>query len=216
MFRLLTPLGIALGLFVGPVVAQPTSVIHFSGLAYEEGTFPPSAYGEALTTVGSVTQIAAPLFWSPSRFSYTVHLGNMLSLGETVYGATHVVEYVGGTIAIFVDTLPSNATYGVNPPNTTCPTSFMDGSSMYLEGHFDSFTMTFNTDTSSGGAAGQITFTGGNAFPQLESPTGWTVGAQLGRATPQGYDLDWNGALYVDGPTATAIVPWGRIKSLYR
>ena len=216
MFKLLAPVGIVLCLLAGPTAAQLNTVIHFSGLGYEEGGLLPSMFGDQLNVVGNVTQIRAPLYWSPTRFSYTFHLSGLMSLGETVYGTTHVVEYSRGSIAIYVDTLPSNASYGVYPPNATSPASFADGQSVYLVGSFNSFTSTFNTATHSGSCVGNITFTGGNAFPQLTSPIGWTVAAQLGQATPAGYDVDWNGALYLAGPNATEVASWGQVKSLYR
>jgi hypothetical protein len=217
VFKLLASVGIALGLLVGPAAAQElNSVIHFSGLAFEEGHFPPSYFGESLTAVGNITQIQEPLFWSPSRYSYTFHIGGLMSLGEAVYGTIHVAEYVGGELTIHVDGLPSNAAYGTNPPNATSPATFMDGPTVYLQGYFSSFVMTFNTQSHSGSVAGKVTFTGGNAFPQLTNPVGWTVGAQIGYTVPAGYDVDWNGALYVSGPLATEVASWGQIKSLYR
>ena len=217
MFKLLAPVAIVLGLLVGSAAAQElNSVIHFSGLAFEEGGFPPSMFGEQLNAVGNVNQVEHPLFWSPTRFAYTFHIGGMLSLGEAVYGTTHVMEYSGGTFGIYVDTLPSNASFGVYPPNATSPATFEDGLGVYLVGGFNSFTMTYNTVTNSGSCVGNITFTGGNAFPQLASPDGWTVAAQLGHTTPTGYDADWNGALYLAGPTATEVASWGQVKSLYR
>jgi hypothetical protein len=216
VFKRLAPVAIVLGLLAGPAAAQLNTVIHFSGLGFEEGGLLPSMYGDQLSVVGNVTQIKHPLFWSPTRYSYTFYISGLMSLGETVYGTTHVTEYAGGSIAIYVDTLPSNGSFGVYPPNGTSPASFADGQSIYLIGSFNSFTGTFNTANHSGSCVGNITFTGGNAYPQLTSPIGWTVAAELGQATPAGYDVDWNGALYVAGPLATEVASWGQIKSLYR
>jgi hypothetical protein len=213
--KLLGLAGVLLALAAVPAAAS-TSMIHLSGACWEEGGFPPSIFGEELTAVGIVTQIKRPLFWSPSRFSYTWHASGLMSLGESVYGDTHVVEYAGGTFRIHVDALPSNATYGTFPPNATSPGTFMDGQSTYLEGNFTSFFMTLNTTTGSGSVFGSLTFTGGNAYPQLESPDGWTVGAQITGSQPAGYDADWNGSLFVEGPLPVENASWGSIKTLYR
>lgn len=215
MSKFLAPAGIILALAAGPASAG-TSVIHLSGFSFETGGFPVSDFGEELCAVGTVTQIKQPLFWSPTRYSYTWCVEGAVSLGEIVIGTTHVVEYSGATLKILVDDLPSNAHYGVNPPNATSPSTFVDGHGVYLEGSFSSLAMTLNTTTKGGSVVGSITFYGGNAFPQLQSADGWTVGAQITGTPPLGYDCDWNGSLFVDGPTGVEGVAWASIKAMYR
>jgi hypothetical protein len=216
VLRFLAPVGIALALLAGSATAQVTTVINFNGRSWETGGNPPSQFGDQLTSVGNITGVRRPLFWSPSRYSYTFDVSGLVSLGEVIYGTTHIVQYSGGKFRIHVDALPSNAAYGVNPPNATSPATFVDGTATYLEGDFSSFMTTYNTATTSGSLMGSLIFTGGNAYPQLASSTGWTVGAQLGRSAQGGYDTDWNGALYLAGPLATEVASWGQIKSLYR
>ncbi len=205
-------------LLVGGVVpAHATeNVIHLSGYCWEDGDFPPSAPGDEFEAVGVVTRIRRPLFWSPDRFSYTWHVSEMVSLGESVIGATHIAEYTGGRIAIHVDALPSNHDYGTSPPNATSPSSFTDGHGIYLEGRFDSCSMSFNEKTGQGAWVGEITFTGGNAYPQLQDDSGWSIGSQLSAGAPMGYCTATNGTLYVSGPLATEEVSWAGVKSLYR
>ena len=59
-------------------------------------------------------------------------------------------------------------------------------------------------------------FTAGNAFPQLQSATGWTIGSSIAGTSPAGYSGQLNGALYVDGPTNLSARTWAGVKSLYR
>ena len=215
MQKLLAATGIVLALAL-PAAASTTSMVHLSGFAWEDGSVVPSNPGDQLTAVGTVTSIKKPLFWSPSVFSYTWHMGGLSSLGEAVYGTTHVTQYSGGTLRIHVDSRPSNAAYGVNPPNATAPSTFIDGTAVYLEGNFTSFTMTLNTATGAGSLFGSLTFTGGNAYPQLTDPDGWTVGANLTSTAPTGWDTDVNATLFVAGPLAVETASWTSIKALYR
>lgn len=215
MSKFLATGGILLALAAGPVSAG-TSMIQLSGYSFETGSTAGSNFGEEMCAVGRVTQVKRPLFWSPTAYSYTWLADGMMSLGETVVGTTRVVEYSGGVFKIQVDALPSNASYGTNPPNATSPATFADGLSTYLEGSFTSLMMTMNSVTGAGSVTGAITFYGGNAFPQLENPEGWTVGAQVSGLAPQGYDVDWNATLYVAGPLGVEGVSWSNIKAMYR
>lgn len=215
VLKLLASAGIVLAL-AAPARATTTSMVQLSGKCWETGGAIPSQLGDELTAVGTVTSIRKPLFWSPSRFSYTWAMSGLVSTGESVYGTTRVTEYAGGIFRMHVDALPSNAVYGVNPPNATAPATFIDGASTYLEGNFTSFTMTLNTSTQAGSLFGSLTFTGGNAYPQLTDPAGWTVGATLTRTAPEGWDADVNATLFVSGPLGVDAASWASIKSLYR
>jgi hypothetical protein len=213
--KLLAAAGIVLALTL-PAAATTTSMVHLTGLCWEDGSTLPSNPGDQLNAVGTVTTIKKPLYWSPTRFSYTWQMSGLTSLGESVYGTTHVAQYVGGTFRMHVDALPSNAVYGVNPPNATVPSTFIDGTSVYLEGNFTEFTMTMNTATGAGSLFGNITFTGGNAYPQLQNPDGWSVGATITRTAPTGWDADVNATLFVSGPLAVDVTSWASVKAMYR
>jgi hypothetical protein len=87
---------------------------------------------------------------------------------------------------------------------------------MYLHGQLSEFILTYNHATSSGGLLGEVYFTNGNAYPQIQSADGWAVGANVSGLSPAGYDLAINGRVYVDGPLAVEAQTWGALKSLYR
>ena len=100
----------------------------------------------------------------------------------------------------------------------TSPATFTDGISVYLDGFFTNFSLTFNDLTQSGSFTGNLTFTGGDVFPLLSATSGWTFGANLAGVSPTGYDLQLNGDVFlavvsVEDETwgeavAAAVVAW--------
>lgn len=204
--------------FAGSALANQ-QILHLSGEAWEDdgigGTFPPSNVGDALNIVGILNDIESPLVWDTANYSYTLWMRNLVSLGEAVFGTTHVANYNGGLFTIYVDWLPANVNYGVNPPNATSPSTFNDGISTYLDGYFTNFTMTYNNNTASGSFTGTLNFTGGDVFPLLTATNGWTFGANIAGTSPTGYDLQMNGDVYL---AIVAVEPqsWGGVKNLYR
>lgn len=200
---------------VTPALAQET-ILHMSGNSWETGAFPPSNLGDELQAVGILNDIEAPLVWDTANYSYTWYVRDLSSLGEVIVGTTRVVTYGGGALTIYVDFLPSNHDYGVNPPNATSPSTFTDGFSTYLDGFFTDFTLTFNHATNTGNFVGTLTFTGGDVFPLLTDPDGWTFGSNIAGFGPTGYDLELNGDVYLQGPVSVEPNSWGQIKGLYR
>jgi hypothetical protein len=201
--------------FAGPAAATQ-SIIRISGNSWETGAYPPSMVGDELRAVGIVNDITAPLYWNPAVHSYTFYMRGLTSLGESVFGTTHVVSYGGGQFTIYRDGLPDNHDYGTNPPNATSPSTFTDGDAMYLDGVFTEFTLTFNTTTASGGFTGTLNFVGGIVYPHLTDPNGWAFGSDIQGFSPQGYDLELNGDVYANGPIAIDPESWGNVKALYR
>jgi len=200
---------------VTPAFAQET-ILHMSGNSWETGAFPPSNLGDIFEAVGILNDIEAPLVWDTENYSYTWNVKELTSLGEVIVGTTRVVTYGGGALTIYVDFLPSNHDYGVNPPNGTSPSTFTDGFSTYLDGFFTDFTLTFNHATNTGNFVGTLTFTGGDVFPLLTDPEGWTFGSNIAGFGPTGYDLELNGDVYLQGPVSIEPNSWGSIKGLYR
>jgi len=214
----LTPILASLALvpfIVAPAMAQQ-SVIEISGHSWETGAFPPSNPGDEFQAVGIVNDVLAPLFWQPTIYSYTFYMRGLISIGETVFGNTRIVSYNGGLFTIYRDGLPSNHDYGINPPNATSPSTFTDFNALYLDGFFTDFTLTFNNTTGSGSFTGTLNFTGGVVYPHLTDPNGWTLGSDIRGFSPQGYDLELNGAVYTNGPISVDGTSWGNVKSLYR
>ena len=202
-------------LVAAPAMAQQ-SAVHFSGNSWETGAFPPSNPGDLFEVVGIVTQIDAPLYWQPWVYEFTIHMWDLVSSGGTVFGTTHVVPYQGGFLAVYRDSLPASADYGVNPPNATAPSTFTDGDGVYINAFFTDFTLTFNTTTAGGSFTGNLMVTGGIVYPNLTDPLAWTLGSDIAGFSPIGYDLELNGVLYPNGPVSVDEMSWGGIKGLYR
>ena len=195
--------------------AQTNQILHVSGNSWETGGFPPSAPGDGFTLVGILNDIEEPLVWDTANYSYTMYVRQLTALGEIIINGTRLAQYSGGLFTIYVDWLPSNHNYGVNPPNATSPSTFSDGISTYLDGYFTSFSLSFNDVTQSGSFSGTLNFTGGDVYNLLNATTGWTFGANLAGVSPTGYDLQVNGDVYL---TVVGVEQetWGGIKSLYR
>jgi len=199
----------------GSAFGQSEQILHISGHAFEEGGFPTSEVGDELALLFILNDIEEPLVWDTANYSYTGYMRELTSLGEALFGTTHLASYSGGLFTIYVDWLPSNHDYGINPPNGTAPSSFQDGISTYLDGFFTDFTVTYNEATASGSFSGTLNFTSGDVFPLLSATEGWTFGANIAGFSPTGYDLQVNGDVFL-AIVSVEEETWSGIKSLYR
>lgn len=212
---------LALSLFVafaGTALAAE-QILYLSGHAWEDdgvgGTFPPSNVGDVLNIVGILNDIEAPLVWDTANYSYTMYLRDLVSLGEVVLNNVHYASYSGGLFTIYVDFLPSDHQYTPNPPNADVPFTFQNGISTYLDGFFNSFSMSLSDISGGGFFSGDLTFTGGDVFPLLTATTGWTFGGTLAGVSPAGYDVQLNGDVHLQ-VVSVENESWGAIKTLYR
>lgn len=208
-------LALAALLVASAAFAQDEQILFVSGNAWEDGGFPPSTVGDKFHAVGILNDIGNPLIWDTENYSYTWWVRDLVSLGETVIGPVHVASFSGGLFTVYVDWLPSNHDYGINPPNATAPDTFNDGISTYLDGFFTDFEINFNDLSQTGTFQGTVSFTGGDVFPLLTATEGWTFGSNLAGFSPDGYDVQLNGQveLFV---VSVEEKSFGAIKSLYR
>ncbi|MCA9753065.1 MAG: hypothetical protein KC591_12790 [Gemmatimonadetes bacterium] len=211
--------------FRRPLLAEPgpflasggNQLLHTSGQCWETGGFPPSDPGDELTIVGVLNDVESPLGWDPANHSYTVWIRGLTSEQEWLLGSVRVVEYSGGRITFYEDSLPSNHSYGIDPPNATAPSTFADGTA-YLDGFFfGGGSLTFNDATEYGSIVLEVIFTGGAALPVLPYPC-WTFSANIAAVAPEGYDFQMNGDIYYGNDCVASVDPssWGRVKGLYR
>lgn len=194
--------------------ANAASLIDFQGYSYENGGFPPSQVGDALNFVALVDGLTPPLSWNPAGNEYTLHLTNLSSLGTQQPDPNNIViNYSGGTLALHEDS-SFNSDPGVNPPNGSAPSSYIDGP-LYLGGQLTNFTIFFNTQFNSGAFEADVTFVNGGHFTELGAQTtGYTFGGVFIFGVPQGYDLQWDGQILLD-PVPVQNVTWGSIKSTF-
>ena len=86
---------VARAVALGNDLAQQ-QILHVLGHSWESGGFPPSDVGDQLSVLFTVTAIEEPLVWDTSNYSYTLHIFDLVALGETVFGTTRVAQYSGG------------------------------------------------------------------------------------------------------------------------
>lgn len=203
--------------------AQTDQIVsRIDGLAWETGGFPPSNGGDVFAAVGTIGLMDESLPFDPENHSYTWYARDLVCVEETTYVTTHWAKYTGGTFSIFEDATPSNHDFGVDPPNSTSPSTFSDGTE-YLVGSFGDFTLVFNGATFTGFFFADLTFLGGSAFPQLPYDTrgNWVFTSDIAApgAIPSGYNLQTSGDIWlwsVDPELALEPTTWGQIKALYR
>jgi hypothetical protein len=198
-------------------------VVHLFGAVWEDGGLPPSEPGDGLFVVGLVEDVEEPFLWEPSMHSYTFCARDMVSVGGVYLGTTYIASYTGGSFTIYVDSLPPNHSFGIDPPNETVPSTFMDGTSVYLDGVFSDFTVVRNTATGNGSVSGIVDFLGGDALTFVDCPFSWTFGMNTSVVAPEGYDAFGDGelfALWIDWTPCPSVSveprSWGGIKLLYR
>jgi hypothetical protein len=191
---------------------------------YETGGYPPSEVGDVMMLVGYIEQIGMELDWDMSEVQLTLVISDLVSTGEVdIGGGMWYVIYSGGTLAVIADPYDdpghTDPSYGINPPNATSPSTFMDGE-VYLVGQFTSFYMTYMPTLHVGNFEGYLNWTGGTQLDALYTdPTGYTVAGTvdpLGAPVPEGYDLEADGHITFDAAIPREDSTWGRVKNLYR
>lgn len=189
--------------------------------------------GEGYKAVGLVTSFGPLLsaYVDPSEYEYTFHMFNLTVSSHTWDPFFLFLEvefqnngrgryFEDGKAGCVACTPGTAASFGINPPNATAPSTFTDGT-LALGGDIDNFSMFYDFASGGGGFSGLMTQDEG-AFLTYVPPAqrgGWTLGAQAGRpnlTVPQGYDNQISGSCYIPDPTTVTHKTWGAIKALYR
>jgi len=235
MRGLLKPL--CLGAFLSLLVAAPPAVA-VEGIIMDwapecygwETNYDPvthtSAAGSQLTIVGKIDHFFEPfLDLDPVATEYTFIFKDLISDGSYSGGGVVITTYSGGTFEIYEDPT-NNFDFGIDPPNETSPSTFVDGT-LILEGTLSGFYV--QTSVGPGGYhfgtyLADFEFTGPvgtEIHHRVEgcygtTGGGWTDDAASG--IPTGYNFDVDGHLSVEDcrPTGTDESSWGTIKSLFQ
>lgn len=218
-------LALALLAFV-PTGASAQSLLYdYVGYDYEDPDPDGTQFGEAgsgYVGLGDVPNIFAPLVANQVANQYTYHINSLVSLGAVPVGPFIVVTYApGGFIDLYEDdrTLGTLADYGINPPNGTAPSTFVDGTLM-LRGKLTNFQFVYNTGTGSGSFEATFEAVGGAQLGNIPANqrTGWTFAGVTSNDLdiPEGYDHQVDGQVFLDRPTATKSTTLGRLKADYR
>jgi hypothetical protein len=201
-----------------------------------------SVPGAPLNAVGIVNDFAGPLAGLepvPAGTEYTYWITNLVAGVTSIAAGPTLTTYrtvytttSPGADNLFIYRSPTNASFGINPPNATAPSTFNDGQ-LILSGRFQSLTVTVvvqnsnntvltgNADSGTPSVANGV-FTGGSEFGRVSINRvgcpfrvtgGWL--AKPGNF-PTGYSAHFDGKLDIDCPTPASSSTWGRIKEQYR
>ncbi|HTO90341.1 MAG TPA: hypothetical protein VMJ70_04355 [Candidatus Sulfotelmatobacter sp.] len=204
----------------------------FTGFDYQDpnldGTY--LDVGEGYNVIGFVTGVGLLLdpYFDDTVNQYTIQIHNLTVTSRTSLGSLLAVNFAnGGRASYFADPLlgGTNATYGINPPNATAPSTFIDGS-MRITGSVDNFVLTYNFSTNQGSFSGNMTVDGGPDadYVPAEVRSGWVLGGLSGNGlsgppnatVPTGYDHQVSGECRHPDVTSATHATWGAVKALYR
>jgi hypothetical protein len=204
-------------------------LIGFTGFDYQNPN-PSSTYldiGEGYKVVGFVTS-AGPIIstWIDfTSYEYTIYVRDLTVNGNFFTFPNLTVTFAdNGRGSYYRDDFDYNggtaATYGINPPNATAPSTFIDGSER-ITGDIDGMVLVYNYNTGQGNFAGNMTLDGGPDLIYIppSQHAGWILGGLLGAPNPSiptGYDHQVDGECRIPGKTPAAHTTWGAVKALYR
>lgn len=200
-------------------------LVDYVGFDYEDPDPDPLQFGEAgsgYVGVGEVPGVFAPLVSDPANNEYSYLISGLLQTNRQVFGTFLVIDYAPGTLSVYEDskTLGTPLTYGINPPNATAPSTFIDGTQI-LTGALTSFRFVFNTANGTGSYEGNFEALGGTQIGliPLNQRKGWTFAGATSNSTgiPQGYYHQIDGQVFLDNtPVPAHPTSWGALKAKYR
>lgn len=206
-------------------------LLGFTGFDYQSPSInatSPTGYlvvGEGYKMVGFVTSVG-PLLDPWIDFSvneYTVYVRDLTVTSRVLFLNFFSANFNNnGRGSYYADALSGGTpgTYGINPPNATAPSTFIDGSER-LTGDIDNFAVTFNFGTNQGNFSGQMTQDGGPdlIYIPTDQRAGWVLGGLSDRPNntiPTGYDNQVSGECRIPEGTPSTHKSWGAVKALYR
>ncbi len=152
---------------------------------------------------------------------YTIEFWQLWSAGYFDFGNLRFITYTTGYLGIYEDPIccGTPGTFGINPPNLTAPSSFLDGTAILLADVVN-FGITLNLDDGTGNFTGDVQFTGGTQVGNI--PGGSNVYTFAGLTSgplanvPEGYIHQVTGEIKIEAPVQLNSTSWGRMKALYR
>lgn len=202
-------------LFALPASAQIHG-IDYVGYGWHDGV-PVKAIGDEFMFAGVANGIDPVFGIDLETEELTLYVYGLLITSEVdLGGGVTAVTYSGGYLEMYNESTP-NAAWGINPPNATVPSTFIDGS-LFFSGEFTSMTIYFlpggggNFEGNLNGIAGTMidasctgcVYTWGGTFDTDATVT-----------IPEGYELQVDGVLEVDAAVSTSQATWGAVKALY-
>jgi len=224
--------------FASPAFAtggEDELLISFTGFDYQNPN-PSGTYldlGEGYKVLGFVTSAGALIapYVDLGAYEYTIYIRDLtVSARFFTFPNLTVLFANNGRGSYYADDFPINggtaATYGINPPNATAPSTFIDGTldpntGERITGDIDNMVLVYNFTTNQGSFSGSMTLDGGPdlIYVPPAQRAGWVLGGLLGPPNPTiptGYDHQVEGECRIPGKTPAAHTTWGALKALYR
>jgi hypothetical protein len=212
-----------------PAVADTdVFLLGFTGYDYEFANPDPAQYlavGEGYNALGFVTQFGPYIesFVNPALFEYTYNFYDLTVQSRFYDGTSLEVDFANpGRGRFFEDGRAGGtaADYGIDPPNLTAPSTFIDGT-LILGGHIENLVLVYDYRNNQGACIGNIHFDEGSLLGQIPETQrdGWTINGLAGRpnpSVPQGYTHQISGECHIPGSTPASHRTWGALKALYR
>jgi len=197
------------------------NIIDYQGYAWETGGFTPSNPNDNLYMVGVTDNVDAIFGVNLGSEELTIHVADLISTGQVnLGGGVLAISYVGGTLEVWEDPA-MNHDYGINPPNGTAPSTFVDGT-LLLGGIFTSFVLYYDTVNGVGSYEGNVAWTAGSALGMINGiqNDGFTFGGVLNNTAavgsiPEGYDLQADGVIEINVIVGVESKTWSGVKGLY-
>ncbi len=226
--RIATPVLIGgllmLSLCVVPRAEAQLLILDYVGYDYEDVDPNPAQFGEAgsgYQGLGLVAQLFAPLVFNTTANEYTYQITGLTPVSVAPAGPYLIITYSSpGVLNIYEDskTTGTESDFGLNPPNATAPSTFVDGT-LFLTGELRNFRIIIDPVGGSGSYEAEFEANGGsqlsNIPPNLR--TGWTfAGATDNSLVPSGYYHQIDGQVFVEQTVKATRSSWGKIKATYR
>jgi hypothetical protein len=206
--------------------ADNTFLLDFTGhdwLQWGEMGEPGSCY----TAVGFVPAVNSTyLNFNYATNEYTFILDYPCYASADTFGVQAVWNYsgVGTRFDAFCDPIAGGtaADYGSNPPNLTSPSTFVDGTNV-IGGDFQNPGLFFVVDinTRNGNVQAFVDLNRGTQLGNIPVSSRTMAlslagvredGAQV--QLPDGYFWQIDGEIYIESPTPTEVVSWGKLKNI--
>jgi len=208
-----------------PLAARAdTLFVFYVGYDYESPNPVPSTFGEPGSqywALGAALDMGAPLVPDTTSNEYTFAIPGLTPVNVQNFGSFIVIDYAPGPMQVFEDSKTSGtpSQFGINPPNATAPSSFMDGS-LFVQGTLSNFQIVLNTSTGSGSFNANYTVDGGSQLANVPANqrTGWTFAGVTSNEInrPTGYGHQVVGQVFLNSPVPASIKSWGAVKAQYR
>ncbi len=214
----------ALNVGFTPAAGAAQLLFDYVGYDYESPDPDPTQFGEigsGYVSLGEVPVLFAPLVFNTVANEYTYVISGLTAVTRQVVGPFIIVDYAGGMLDVYEDsrTLGTPYDFGVNPPNATAPSTFVDGTH-YLSGALTNFRFVFNTVDNSGSFEANYQVVGGSQLSNVPADlrSGWTFAGTTSNELnmPAGYDHQVDGQVLVEQVVPTKDKSWGALKANYR